>query len=135
MYINSTDITEMERIQLDEGCCGVYTYTDWRYTPWYDDNKGSSLLAPPSCCAVDDVIDNSTASASNISPQVPLQYNVVSQCVHMISYLPSCYAVSFLSCKSLPFDSYYIMVSPVSSQSRDLVMTSAERVIPFGTSS
>ena len=97
MYINSTDIAEMEKIQLDEKCCGVCTYTDWRYTPWYDNNEGSSLLAPPSCCAMDDVIDNCTASASNISPQVPLQYKVISQCVHMISYLPSCYAVSFLS--------------------------------------
>ena len=87
--INSTDITEMERIQLDDGCCGVYTYTDWRYTPWYDDNEVviipgspvSSLLAPPSCCAVDDVIVNCTASADNIFSKVPLQYKFISQCV------------------------------------------------------
>ena len=44
-------------------------------------SEGSSLLAPPSCCAVDDVIVNCTASADNISPQVPLQYKFISQCV------------------------------------------------------
>ena len=84
MYINSTGIAEMERIQLDEGCCGVYTYTDLRYTPWYDDNEGSSLLAPPSCCAVDDVIDNCTASLNNISPQV--YTTLVQGCLTVCTY-------------------------------------------------
>jgi hypothetical protein len=68
-YIESPDIVPMDRIQLDESCCGVHNYEDWKTmnTTWSRYNP--DLLAPPSCCSLKDPTENCTQSIDNIFTQ------------------------------------------------------------------
>ncbi|XP_029008534.1 tetraspanin-3 [Betta splendens] len=50
----------IDYVQRQLHCCGIHSYSDWRYTPWYEESKNNSV--PISCCIAS--VDSCTGSLS-----------------------------------------------------------------------